>query len=166
MCLIVKMCNTKRYPFGRSIFKGGAGNSTQLHGWKHICTAKMKSAHRYFCILSLSERGTKEIKVSFYMFLHESRVNFACWLIFSVRSNSMLPQCHVKDPGQFAKSADGRSGLNMCTPLTQQCRSGLTMQLSRHSVGTYQETSSNRTHQGTCSHRCLNSPSQCGLILV
>ena len=37
----------------------------------------------------------------------------------------------------------------MHTPLTQRSRIGLTMPLSRQSVGTYQETSSRATHQGT-----------------
>ena len=65
-----------------------------------------------------------------------SRINFVCWLLFSVRSTPLLPQWHVKDPGHFAKSAGGRLHLNTHTPLTQRSRSGLTMPLSRHSVGT------------------------------
>ena len=48
----------------------------------------------------------------------------------------MLEQRHVKDPGHSAKSADGRLHQNTHTPLTQQSRSGLTMPLSKHSVGT------------------------------
>ena len=47
-----------------------------------------------------------------------------------------------------AKSAGGRLHLNTHTPLTQRSRSGLTMPLSRHSVGTYPETSSHATCQG------------------
>ena len=45
-------------------------------------------------------------------------------------------------------------------------RSGLTMPLSRHSVGTYQETSSHATRQGTLGHSRLSSLSHCGLILA
>ena len=71
-----------------------------------------------------------------------SRVNFLCWPLFGVCSTPVLPQWHVKDPGHSAKSAGGRLHLNMHTPLTQRGWSGLTMLLSRHSVGTYQETSS------------------------
>ena len=78
----------------------------------------------------------------------------------------MLPQWHVKDPGYFAKSVGGRLHLNVHTPLTQRSRSGLTMPLSRHSVGTYQETSSHATHQATLSHSRLRSRSHCGLILA
>ena len=52
----------------------------------------------------------------------------------------VLPQWHVKDPGYSAKSAGGRLHLNTHTPLTQRSRCGLTMSLSRQSVGTYQET--------------------------
>ena len=52
----------------------------------------------------------------------------------------MLPQWHVEDPGHSAKSAGGRLHLNTHTALTQRSRSGLTMPLCRHSVGTYQET--------------------------
>ena len=40
------------------------------------------------------------------------------------------------------------------------------MPLSRHSVGTYQETSSHATHQGTIGHSRLSSLSHCGLILA
>ena len=40
------------------------------------------------------------------------------------------------------------------------------MQLSRHSVGTYQETSAQATRQGTLSHSHLSSLSHCGLILA
>ena len=60
----------------------------------------------------------------------------------------VLPQWHVEDPGHSAKSAGGRLHLNMHTPLTQRSRSGLTMPLSRRSVGTYLEMSSHATRQG------------------
>ena len=40
------------------------------------------------------------------------------------------------------------------------------MPLSRHSVGTYQETSSNATRQGTLGHSPLSSLSYCGPIMV
>ena len=53
----------------------------------------------------------------------------------------MLPQGHVKGPGHSAKRAGGRLHLNTPTPLTQRSGSGLTLPLSRHSVGTYPETS-------------------------
>ena len=58
-----------------------------------------------------------------------------------VCSTPVLLQWHVKDPGHSAKSAGGRLHLNMHTPLTQWSQSGLTMPLSRHSVGTYLDTS-------------------------
>ena len=71
----------------------------------------------------------------------------------------MLTQWHVKDPGHSVKSADGRLRLNTHTPFTQQSWSGLTMPLSRHSVGTHQETSSHTACQGTLSHsRLLTKP--------
>ena len=69
----------------------------------------------------------------------------------------VLPQWHVKDPGDSAKSAGGRLHLNTHTPWTQPSRSGLTMPLSRHSVGTYPETKSHATSQGTFGHSRLNS---------
>ena len=78
----------------------------------------------------------------------------------------VLPQWHVKDPGHSAKSAGGRLHLNMHTPLTQLSRSGLTMPLSRHSVGTYQETSSHATRQVTLGYSRPSSLSHCGLILA
>ena len=40
------------------------------------------------------------------------------------------------------------------------------MPLSRHSVGTYQETSSHAARQGTLDHSRLSSLSHCGLILA
>ena len=95
-----------------------------------------------------------------------SRVNHVCWLLFGVNSTPMLPQWHVKDPGHSAKSACGRLHLNTHTPLTQWNRSGLTMPLSRYSVGTYLETSSDVTCQGTFGHSHLSSLSHCGLILA
>ena len=89
-----------------------------------------------------------------------------CADLFRVRSTRVLPQWHVKDSGRSAKSAGGRLQLNAHTLLTQQCRSGLTMTLSRHSVGTYQETSSHATCQGTFGHSRLSSLGHYGLILA
>ena len=59
------------------------------------------------------------------------RVNFVCWLLFSVHSTPMLLQWHVKEPGHSAKSAGGKLHLNTHTPLTQGSLSGLTMPLCR-----------------------------------
>ena len=67
----------------------------------------------------------------------------------------VLPQWHVKDPGHSAKSAGGRLHLNTHTPLAQRSQNGLTMPLSRHSVGSYQETSSHVTRKGTLGHSRL-----------
>ena len=78
----------------------------------------------------------------------------------------VLPQWQIKDLCHSAKSAGGRLNLNTHTPLTKLSQSGLTMPLSRHSVGTYQETSSRTTCQGTLSHSHLSSLSHCGLILA
>ena len=94
------------------------------------------------------------------------RVNCVCWLLLSVHSTPMLPQWCVKDPGHSAKSAGGRLHLNIHTSLTRRSWSGLTMLLSRQSVGTYQETSPHATCQGTLSHSHLSSLSYCGLILA
>ena len=49
--------------------------------------------------------------------------------------------------------------------MTQWSLSGLTMPLSRCSVGIYLEMSSHNTCQGTFSHSHLSSLSNCGLIL-
>ena len=75
--------------------------------------------------------------------------------LFGVRSTPVLPQKHVKDPSHSSQSAGGRLHLNTHTPLTQRSRSGLTMPLSGHSVGTYQETSLHATRQGTLGHSRL-----------
>ena len=95
-----------------------------------------------------------------------SKVNFACWLLFGVCSSTVLLQWHVKDPGHSAKSASGRLHLNTHKPLTQRSRRGLTMPLSKHSVGTYPETSSHATCRGTFGHSRLSSLSRCELILA
>ena len=95
-----------------------------------------------------------------------SRVYFVCWLLFGVHSTPMSLQWHEKDPGHSAKSAGGWLHLNMHTPLTQWSGSGLTMLLCRHSVGTYQETSSHATHQGTLGHSRLSLLSYSRLILA
>ena len=95
-----------------------------------------------------------------------SRVNFLCWLLFGVRSDPVLPRWHVKDPGHSAKSAGGGLHLNTHTPIFKRSRNGLTMPLSRHSVGTSQETSSHANRQGTLGHSRLSSLSHCGLILA
>ena len=86
--------------------------------------------------------------------------------LFGVHSTPLLLQWDVKDPGHSAKSACGRLHPNMHTPLTQRSRIELTMPLSRRSVGTYQETSSHATRQGTLGHNCINSLGHCGLILA
>ena len=95
-----------------------------------------------------------------------SGVNFVCWLLFGVRSTPVLLQWHIKDPGQSAKSAGVRLHLNTHRSSTQRSRSGLTRPLSRHSVGTYSQTSSHTTCQGTFGLSRLSSLSHCGLILA
>ena len=94
-------------------------------------------------MVASSNPGRNEGRIFF------SRVNFVCWLLFGVRSTVLLPQWQVKDPDHSAKSASGRLLLNTHTPLTQRSRSGLTMPLSRHSVRTFQETSSHASRQRT-----------------
>ena len=78
----------------------------------------------------------------------------------------MLPQWHVKDPDHSAKNGGGRLHLNTHTPLSQPIRNGLTVPLCRHSVGTYQETRSHATRQGTLGHSRLSSLSYRGVILA
>ena len=68
-----------------------------------------------------------------------------------------------KRPGHSAKSAGGIVHLSTHTPLTQRSQSGLTMLLSRHSVGTYSERRSCKTCQGTFS-RIKSEISVCKLI--
>ena len=91
---------------------------------------------------------------------------FVCWLLFSFRSTPMLSQWHIKDPSHCAKSAGGRLHLNTHSPLTKRSQTGLTMLLSRHSLGTYLEMSSHATCQETFIYSHLNLLSHCGLILA
>ena len=86
-------------------------------------------------------------------------------LLLGVCSTPMLLQWHVKDPGHSAESASGRLHANMLT-LTQRSRSGLTMPLSRHSVGTSLETGAHTTCQGMLGHSRLSLLCHCGLILA
>ena len=113
------------------------------------------------------ERRTRNRKVASSNpsrnFLHQSTL---CADSLSVRFTPMLPQWHVKDPGHSAKSAGGGLHLNTHTPLTHRSRSGLTVPLSRQSVGIYQETSSHATRKGTLGYNRLSSLSHCGLILA
>ena len=80
-------------------------------------------------------------------FLLQSRL-CVLTLLLGVRSTPVLPQWHVKDPGHSAKSAGGRLHLKTHTPLTQRSRSGLTMLLSRHRVGTSLEAHSHANSSG------------------
>ena len=86
--------------------------------------------------------------------------------LIRIRSTPVLLQWLVKDPGHSAKSTGGGLYLNVHKALTKRSRSGLTMPLSKHSVGTYRETSSHATRQGTLGHSRLSLLSHCGLILA
>ena len=94
------------------------------------------------------------------------RVNFVCWLLFSVHFTPVLPQWDIKDPSHSAKSTGGRLHLKMHTPLTRRSQSGMTMPLSRHSMGIYLETSSHATCQGTFGHSRLSWLCHHGLIMA
>ena len=114
----------------------------------------------HYCKIASSNPGRSGGRIFFYKGNHVSR------LLFTVCSIPVLLQRHIKDRRHSAKSAGGRLHLNMHTSLTQQSQSGLTMLLSRHSEGTFKETSSRATRQGTLSHSHLSSTSLCGLILA
>ena len=72
---------------------------------------------------------------------------------------SFCQKCKWQATPKHAYTLDPMSGLTMS-------RSGLTMPLSRHSMGIYQETSSHTTRQGILGHSRLSSLSHCGLILA
>ena len=95
-----------------------------------------------------------------------SRFKLVCWILLGVRSTPVSPQRHVNAPGHSANSAGGMLHLNTHTPLTQRSRHGLAIPLSRHSVGTYSETSSHATCHRTFGHNRLSSLSHHGLILA
>ena len=80
----------------------------------------------------------------------QRRENFllVCWLLFGVRSISVLPQWHVKVPGHSAKSAGDWLHVKTHIPWTQRSRGGLTTPLFGHNVGRYPETSSHTTLSG------------------
>ena len=82
-------------------------------------------------------------------------------------SVSVPPPCYrsgtSKTPEIVPKAQVAGAAPNHATPkhaytlATQRSRSGLIMPLSRHSLGTYQETSSHATRKGTLGHSRLNS---------
>ena len=94
------------------------------------------------------------------------RVQILAGVVGEFSSTPVLPQWHVKDTGHSDKSVGIRLHLNTHTPLTHQSQSGLTMQLSRHSLGTNQETSWHTIRQGTVCHSCVSSLHHCGLIVA
>ena len=136
-----------------------------MRGTGIACWSERRTRHRKVASSSPGRSGRR---------IFFSTINFVSLLLFGVRYTPVLPQWHVKDPGHSAKCAGGRLHLNTQTPLTQRSRNGLTVPLSRHSVGTlsrhsvgtYQGTSSHATRQGTLSHSRLSSLSHCGLILA
>ena len=71
-----------------------------------------------------------------------------------------------KRPQSFCQKCRWQFTPKHAYTLTQRGRSGLTMPLFRHSVGTYQETNSHATRQGTLGCSRLSSPCHCGLILA
>ena len=131
--------------------------SCKLSGSRDSLLVKRRTRDRK---VASSNPGSSGGRISF------SRVNLVCRLSFGVRSSPVLPQWYEKDSGHSAKSAGGRLHINTHAPLTQRRRNGLTMLLSRHSIGTYLETSSHATRQGTLGHSHLSSLNHCGLILA
>ena len=71
-----------------------------------------------------------------------------CRLLFSAFHPRVIA-VERKRPRSFCQRCRWRLHLNTHTPLIQQSRSGLTMPLFKHSVGTYPETNSCATHHGT-----------------
>ena len=94
-----------------------------------------------------------------------SRVNFMCWLIRSPFHPRVTVVACTR-PRSFCQKCRWQVTPKHAYTLTQQSQSGLTMLLSRHSVGTYQEMSSHVTCQGILSHSHLGSLSHCRLILA
>ena len=93
-----------------------------------------------------------------------SRANFLCWLLFGVCSTPMLLTAACKRSQSFCQKC--RWQVTPKNAYTFDPTSGLTMPISRHSVGTYEDTSSHATHQETLGHSCLSSLSHCELILA
>ena len=71
-----------------------------------------------------------------------------------------------KRPQSFHQKCNWQVNLNMNKSLMQRSRSGLTMPLCRHSVGSYQKTSSLPARRGTLGRSHLSSLNHCGLILA
>ena len=122
-------------------------------------------SYEKFCLFFNKNEKVVNTKEKNFLQKEFFRVNFVCWLLFGVRSTPLFPQWHVKDPGHSARSAGGRLHLNTHTPLTYQSRNGLTMLLSRHSVGTYQETSSHAARHLILDHSRLSSLNHRGPIM-
>ena len=70
-----------------------------------------------------------------------------CWLKSLCRFHPRVTSVALKKLRSFCQKCRWQVNLNTHTPLSQRSQSGLTVLLSRHSVGTYQETSSHATCQ-------------------
>ena len=89
-----------------------------------------------------------------------SRVNFLCWLLFSVRSSSSaLLQWHIKDHDHSAKvQMASYTWTRIHTWPSKVCPCIVWEPI--------RETSPHAPRWGILSHRCLSSLSHCGLILA
>ena len=83
----------------------------------------------------------------FFLFSQLCVLTFT-WCPFHPRVNTVAS----KRPRSFCQKRRWQVTPKHACALTQWSRSGLTMLLPRHSVETYQETSSHATRQGTLSH--------------
>ena len=90
-------------------------NKSVNHNYPYMCWNSL-FVERWTCDrkVASSNLGRSSGRIFF------SRVNFVCWLVFSLRSTPVLLQWHVKDPDHSAKSAGGRLHLNTHTILTKQ----------------------------------------------
>ena len=110
--------------------------------------------------------------VSFQISLHRSSgiiffstVNFCVLTLTRCPFHPRVTAVARKRPRPFCQKCTWQVTSKHAYTLDRS-RSGLTMPLFRHSVGTYPETNSHATCQGTLGHIRLSLLNHCGLILA
>ena len=160
------------YRWGLSGTNGWALLAKGLHHFRKKCFVCIIHGSKGAGIACWLERWTRDRKVAssnpgrsggriFF-----SRVNFMCYLLFSVRSNPVLPQWHVQDPGHSSKKQRWQVIPKHAYTLDPTKSEWAHCHCREIVWVTYLETSLHATHQATLGHSPLSSLRHFGPILV
>ena len=134
------------------VFSGHHSTKPYLHWHFTLCCVTHTIGSHNSLLVRVLDSWSKGCELESWqgwqeIFLLHSQLCVLTFILCPVQP--LLLQWRVKDPSHSAKSAGSGLHLNRHTPLTQRSWNELTMPLSRHSVGTYPETSSHTTCQET-----------------